>query len=178
MRFARFRLLIAALVSVTLILGCAGAKTAAQRIDDAAALIGKSVNAGADDVKSTLRSTIRPADDDAFAASLEQMVAAQPTWKSKAWSAAKATAEVVRSEPVSIAADLVCEGLERWQQLEQVYDADLESWAVQLSGRPATDPAVQSAIATARSSLVYHGQGDLAYISWIRDVACLVDAIP
>lgn len=178
MRIPKRRIVVAAMVSVAVVVGCGGAKTVAQRIDDAAILLGKSLSAGADDVKSTLRSTIRPVDDEAFAASLEQLVAAQPTWRSKAWNAAKATTEAVRSEPVSIAADLVCEGLERWEEGQQVTVADLELWAAQLSGLPANDPAVENMVETARSSLDYHGQGDLAYISWVRGVACFVDAIP
>ena len=170
------RVLAAVIMAAALVVGCA--KSAAQRIDEAAALIGRSVNAGADDVKSTLGTTIRASDDEALAVSLERMVAAEATWQSKAWNAAKATVQVARSEPVSVAADLVCEGLERWDEGLDVTVAELETWAVELSGLPSDDPDVATAVGTAVSSLEYHGQGDRAYIAWVRDTACLIDALP
>ena len=178
MRAVQYRLLAAALLVAAVAIGCGGARSAAQRIDDAAALIGKSVNAGADDVKSTFGSTIRASDDEAFAASLERIAAAKPSWTSQAWNAAKTTVEVVRSEPISIAADLVCEGLERWELQQQVTGADLQAWGAQLSGLPSDDPVVRSAAETAWYSLEYHSRGDWEYIRWIRGTACLVDAIP
>lgn len=155
-----------------------GARTAAQRIDDAAAILAKTVGAGADDVKSTFRQTMPRTTDEAFAASLESMTQAKQTWTTKAWTAAKATVEIARSEPVSLAADLICEGLERWENSQSVDATDIEGWAVRLTGRSADDPIVQSAVSTTIYSLNYHGQGDFEYLRWVRATACFVDAIP
>ena len=169
---------LALVLTVLVVAACPAAKTAAQRIDDAAAIVGKTVGTGADDVKSTLRQTMTATSDETFAASLERMAAAKPTWTSKAWSAAKATVEVARSEPVSLAAQLVCEGLERWENGQRVSESDIELWAIQLTGLAAEDPVVQSAVDTTTFSLNYHGQGDLEYLEWVRGTACFVDAIP
>jgi len=169
---------LAFVLSTVVVAACPPAKTALQRIDDAAVIVGKTVGAGADDVKGTLRQTMSSSSDEAFAASLERMAEAKPTWTSKAWSAAKATVEVARSEPVSLASDLICEGLERLENQQSVSNTEVQAWAAQLTGLSAADPIVQSAVDTTMYSLDYHRQGDLEYLKWVRATACFVDAIP
>jgi hypothetical protein len=170
--------------AVLLACGTQGAvRTAAQRIDDAAAVIGRAVGVGGDEVENTLRLTLRTKTDDELAATLERFAAEQQsTWKTKAWNAAKTAAgtaaEVSRNDVVSVVADVTCEGLERWEDGQDVTDLEIRRWTSSLMSLPENDPAVIAAADRAVAALNYHGQGDMNYISWVRATACFVDAIP
>jgi hypothetical protein len=152
-------------------------RTAAQRIDDAAAAIAKTLGRTPSEVKSTFRATIDAGSEEAFATSLEG-IAAKPTWTTKVWTAAKTTVALAKNDEAKFVGGLICEALDQWDNAREVTESDLRHWASQLTNLDPGSPANVRIADIAKTTLESQDKKDLAYVNWLHAVTCLIDKIP